>query len=208
MGRTTGAVCRLCRREGTKLFVKGARCDSPKCAVDRRESPPGMHKWRRGKQSDYADHLREKQKVKRDYGVFERQFLNYFRTAERATGNTGEVLFSLLERRLDNVVHRLGFAPSRPAARQLVKHGHILVNGRRVDIPSYLVCSDDRIGVKNSPKSVNRVKNCLDDESQQVPDFLEMTGADPPEGRVSRLPDSGDVSIGIQAQLIIEMCSR
>jgi small subunit ribosomal protein S4 len=208
MGRHSEGVCRLCRREGTKLFLKGSRCDTPKCAIERRDAPPGMHRWRRGKPSDYAVHLREKQKLKRYYGVFDKQFMRYFRMAERSRGNTGDVLLALLERRLDNVVHRLGFAPSRPAARQLVNHGHILVNGRRVDIASYLVRLDDRIGVRNRPKSRSRVRSYLEDDGHQVPDFLELLGTDPPEGRVVRLPDAADVSIGVQPQLIIELCSR
>lgn len=208
MGRYLEGVCRLCRREGTKLFLKGSRCDTPKCAIERRESPPGMHRWRRGKPSDYAVHLREKQKLKRYYGVFDKQFMRYFRMAERSRGNTGDVLLVLLERRLDNVVHRLGFAASRPAARQLVSHGHIVVNGRRVDVPSYLVRLNDRIGVRNRPKSLGQVRSCLEADGRQVPEFLELLGTDPPEGRVVRLPDPVDVSLAVQPQLIIELCSR
>ena len=191
-----------------KLFLKGSRCDSPKCGVERRDVPPGMHRWRRGKPSDYSVHLREKQKVKRYYGVLDRQFLRYFRMAERSRGNTGEVLLSILERRLDNVVHRLGFAPSRRAARQLVAHGHIRVNGRRLDIPAYLVRLDDRIGVKNRPKSLAAVRTNLEGDDRQPPNFLELLGTDPPEGRVARLPDATDISIPVQPQLIIELCSR
>src|SRR5947208_13400655 len=138
MGRTTDPVCKLCRREGIKLFLKGSRCESPKCAIDRRNVAPGMHGYRRGKPSEYGIRLREKQKLKRFYGVFERQFRRYFELASRSTENTGEVLLSILERRLDNIVHRLGFAASRAAARQLVAHGHVLVNGRVATIPSIL----------------------------------------------------------------------
>src|SRR5262245_13857829 len=138
MARTTDPVCRLCRREGIKLFLKGARCYSPKCAIDRRNVAPGMHGHRRGKPSEYAIRLREKQKLKRFYGVLERQFRRYFALASKATENTGEILLSILERRLDNVVHRLGFAPSRAAARQLVAHGHVMVNGKHCNIPSML----------------------------------------------------------------------
>src|SRR5512145_489939 len=130
MARHTDAVCRLCRREGIKLFLKGSRCESPKCAIERRNSAPGMHGYRRGKQSEYGVRLREKQKLKRFYGVLENQFRRYFELASRSPENTGEVLLSILERRLDNVVHRLGFAPNRPSARQLVTHGHVLVNGK------------------------------------------------------------------------------
>src|SRR3954451_20269965 len=138
MARITGPVCRLCRRDGLKLFLKGTRCDTPKCAIERRDTAPGMH-VRRGKPSEYAIRLREKQKLKRFYGVFERQFRRYFELASRSPENTGEVLLTILERRLDNIVHRLGFAHSRPAARQLVMHGHITVNGRKTSIPSMLV---------------------------------------------------------------------
>lgn len=149
MGRITGPVCRLCRRDGLKLFLKGSRCDSPKCAFERRPTPPGVQQKRRSKPTDYGLRLREKQKLKHYYGVLERQFRTYFARAERGKGNTGETLLSLLERRLDNVVHRLGFAASRAAARQMVMHGHITINGRRVDVPSYLVrqaiCCGSRI---------------------------------------------------------------
>src|SRR5436305_9304496 len=139
MARQIDPVCRLCRREGIKLFLKGSRCDSPKCAIERRDGPPGMHMAKRGKTSEYGTRLREKQKLKRFYGVLERQFRRYFALAARSTENTGEVLLSILERRLDNVVHRLGFAPSRAAARQLVGHGHVLLNGHKADIPSLLL---------------------------------------------------------------------
>src|SRR6266478_6604235 len=138
MARHLDSVCQLCRREGMKLYLKGARCESPKCAIERRNTPPGMH-VRRGKQTEYGERLREKQKLKRFYGLLERQFRRYFHLASQASENTGEALLSLLERRLDNVVHRLGFAPSRAGARQLVAHGHIAVNGKACDIPSYLM---------------------------------------------------------------------
>src|SRR3990170_6537789 len=155
MARITGPVCRLCRRDGLKLFLKGTRCDTPKCAIERRDTAPGMHQYRRGKQTDYGLHLREKQKVKHYYGVLERQFRRYFEKAEHTKGNTGDVLMSLLERRLDNVVHRLGFALSRSAAKQLISHGHITVNGKRVDVPSYLVKVGDVIRIKNRSKSLD-----------------------------------------------------
>src|SRR5881275_1437038 len=134
MGRHIDPVCKLCRREGIKLFLKGSRCDSPKCPIERNNVPPGMHGYRRGKPSEYGVRLREKQKLKRFYGVFERQFRRYFELASRSPENTGEVLLSIMERRLDNIVHRLGFASSRAAARQLVSHGHILLNGRHANI--------------------------------------------------------------------------
>src|SRR5947209_9881121 len=143
MARTTDPVCRLCRREGVKLFLKGSRCESKKCAIDRRNVSPGMHGYRRGKPSEYGIRLREKQKLKRFYGVLERQFRRYFELASRSPENTGEVLLSIMERRLDNVVHRLGFAPNRASARQMVAHGHIQLNGKACDIPSLLVKPGD-----------------------------------------------------------------
>ena len=167
-----------------------------------------MQQSRRGKMTDYGQHLREKQKVKHYYGVLERQFRHYFGEAERSRGNTGETLMSLLERRLDNVVHRLGFGQSRAQARQLVAHGHITVNGRRVDIPSYLLKAGDVIRVKNRKKSLQAVQANLADNGRDVPDFLSRLDGAMPEGRVNRLPESGDVSIPVQTQLIIELCSK
>ena len=208
MARHTGPVCRLCRREGMKLFLKGTRCDTPKCAVERRDTAPGMHQYRRGKLTDYGVHLREKQKVKHYYGVLERQFRNYFAEATRSKGNTGETLMSLLERRLDNIVHRLGFGQSRAQARQLVRHGHITVNGRRVDIPSYLVKAGDVIRAKNRKKSLQAVQANMSENHRQVPDFLSLIEGPIPEGRVARLPEAFDVSIPVQTQLIIELCSK
>ncbi len=172
MARYTGPVCRMCRREGCKLFLRASRATRRKCAFERRENPPGMHTFRRGKLTDYGIHLREKQKVKHYYGVLERQFRKYFEQAERAKGNTGEVLMSLLERRLDNVVHRLGFGLSRAQARQMISHGHVTVNGRRVDVPSYLVRPGDVIRVKNRPKSLQLVQASLAEIGREVPDFL------------------------------------
>src|SRR3954453_4617382 len=148
MARTIDPVCKLCRREGVKLFLKGARCDSPKCAIDRRNVAPGMHGYRKAKLSEYGKRLREKQKLKRFYGVFERQFRRYFALATKSPENTGEVLLAILERRLDNVVHRLGFAPNRAGARQLVLHGHITLNGRHCNIPSMLVKANDVLAIK------------------------------------------------------------
>ena len=197
----------MCRREGAKLFLKGARCDTDRCAFERRQNPPGMHTYRRGKLTDYGVHLREKQKVKHYYGVLERQFRRCFSRAERAKGNTGMALMSLLERRLDNVVHRLGFGSSRPQARQIVRHGHILVNGKRVDIPSYLVRVGDVIRVKNRPKSTQLVGANLAEYGREVPDFLSRVEEPQPEGHVLRLPEAEDVSIPVQVQLIVELCS-
>src|SRR5580700_10253390 len=151
MARQLDYQCKLCRREGIKLYLKGARCESPKCAIERRNVAPGMHGYRRGKPTEYGVRLREKQKLKRFYGVLERQFRRYFTLASRSPENTGEVLLSIMERRLDNIVHRLGFASSRAGARQLVSHGHILVNGRVATIPSLLVKAGDAIAAKNRP---------------------------------------------------------
>ncbi len=191
-----------------KLFLKGSRCDTPKCGIERRESPPGQQQYRRGKMTDYGLHLREKQKVKHYYGVLERQFRRYFQRAERTKGNTGDVLMSLLERRLDNVIHRLGFGQSRNQARQMVNHGHVTVNGRRVDVASYLVNVGDIIRVKNRAKSLDLVRGAMAENSRDVPDFLAVSQTDLPEGVVGRLPLAEDVSIPIQTQLIVELCSR
>lgn len=208
MARTTGPVCRLCRRDGLKLFLKGTRCDTPKCAFERRDVPPGMHGTRRSKLTDYGLHLREKQKVKHYYGVLERQFRGYFARANKGKGNTGEALMSLLERRLDNIVHRLGFGQSRAQARQLITHGHITVNGKKLDIASYLVKAGDVIRVKNRVKSLQAVTLNLQDNPRQIPDFLTRAEGAIPEGRVTRLPAADDVSIPVQANLIIELCSK
>ncbi|HWB11647.1 MAG TPA: 30S ribosomal protein S4 [Pirellulales bacterium] len=208
MARHTGPVCRLCRREGMKLFLKGTRCDTPKCGIERRDTNPGMHNQRRGKLTDYGLHLREKQKVKHYYGILERQFRRYFAEAQRSKGNTGATLMSLLERRLDNVVHRLGFAESRAQARQLVAHGHITVNAQRVNIPSFLLKAGDVIRVKNRTKSLRAVQANMSVNHRPVPDFLSLAEGPIPEGRVSRLPEDFDVSIPVQTQLIIELCSK
>src|SRR6202790_2320870 len=158
MARHLDPVCQLCRREGIKLYLKGARCESPKCAIERRNVAPGMHGYRRGKPTEYGVRLREKQKLKRFYGVLERQFRRYFKLASRSPENTGEQLLSILERRLDNVVFRLGFALSRAAARQLITHGHVQVNGRACNIASMLVKAGDAIQIKNRPRSLTLVK--------------------------------------------------
>jgi small subunit ribosomal protein S4 len=208
MARYTGPVCRLCRRDGLKLFLKGTRCDTPKCAIERRENPPGQQQQRRGKLTDYGQHLREKQKVKHYYGVLERQFRKYFEHAERGKGNTGDTLMTLLERRLDNIVHRLGFAQSRAQARQAIRHGHITVNGRKVDIPSYEVRVGDVIRAKNRAKSLDLVRGAMAESSRDIPDFLTRSESQIPEGVVSRLPAVDDVSIPVQTQLIVELCSR
>jgi small subunit ribosomal protein S4 len=191
-----------------KLFLKGSRCDTPKCGIERREQPPGQQLQRRGKQTDYGIHLREKQKLKHNYGVLERQFRRYFQKAEHTKGNTGDVLMSLLERRLDNVVHRMGFGQSRAAARQLINHGHVTVNGQRCDVASYMANVGDIVRVKNRAKSLDLVRGSLAEGRGDVPDFLTVAESDIPEGVVGRLPAADDVSIPIQTQLIIELCSR
>lgn len=190
-------------------MLKGARCETAKCAMERqwRSRPPGMHQWRRRKTGDYGLRLREKQKVKRYYGVLERQFLIYFRMAERMKGNTGEALLSLLERRLDNVVWKLGFAPSHRAARIAIAHGHIYVGGRRVNRPSFLVRQGDHVGVKPADRSKRFIRQFLGEGGATVQAWLELDAANL-EGVVSALPTREDVQIPVEEQLIIEMCSR
>ena len=208
MARYNGPVCRLCRRDGVKLFLKGTRCDSPKCAYERREAPPGMNQSRRAKLTDYGLHLREKQKLKHYYGVLERQFRKYYERAVRSKGNTGNTLVSLLERRLDNVISRLGFAQSRAQARQIIAHGHITVNGYRCDIPSYITRVGDVVRVKNRKASLELVAANLSDRRGDVPQFLTAVEEGLPEGHVVRLPEVDDFSFPVQTQLIIELCSR
>jgi small subunit ribosomal protein S4 len=191
-----------------KLFLKSTRCDTPKCAIERREAPPGMAQSRRSKLTDYGVHLREKQKVKHYYGVLERQFRRYFQRAEHTKGNTGDALMVLLERRLDNVVHRLGFGSSRAGARQMICHGHVTVNGKRVDVPSYLVKAGDVVRVKNRSQSLDLARASIEQQNRQIPDFLSVASSEVPEGVVGRLPAADDVSIPIQTQLIVELCSR
>lgn len=209
MSRYIGPVCRLCRREGIKLMLKGARCESAKCAMERqwKSSPPGMHVWRRRKSGEYGVRLREKQKVKRYYGVLERQFMLYFRMAERSKGNTGDTLLSLLERRLDNVVWKLGMAPSHKAARLTVAHGHIYVNGRRVNRPSFLVRKGDRITVKPAERSLNMVRASLGEGAPPVQQWLQFD-SQKLEAEIMNIPTREDVQIPVEEQLIIEMCSR
>jgi small subunit ribosomal protein S4 len=195
-----------------KLYLKGERCFSPKCPIDREKPPPGMHGLRRGKQSEYGLRLREKQKLKRFYGVLEAQFRRYYALATKTVGNTGEQLLSILERRLDNVVHRLGFAVNRNAARQLVNHGHVLVNGRKCDIPSMLLKPGDVVKVKTRDRSVKIARESLQKGIVRIPDFLELTGGqEQPEGRMTRLPNRQDVDeriTDIREQLIIEIATR
>ena len=202
------AVCRLCRREGVKLYLKGARCEGAKCAVERRDTPPGPRTWQRGRRSEYAVRLREKQRAKRYYGIRETKLRRYFGQAERQQGDTGENLFRLLERRLDNVVYRAGMSESRPGARQLVGHGHIDVNGRRVDRPGYSVCVGDVLTVHGKEKVVEVVKTAMDaNKGRDIPDWLAVQ-IDPPQVRMADLPKGEELTAGFQPHLIIELCSR
>jgi len=204
----------MCRREGIKLYLKGSRCDSPKCAIERRNIAPGMHGYRRGKLSEYGIRLREKQKLKRFYGLLERQFRRYFALASQSKENTGEQLLSIMERRLDNVVHRLGWAPSRAAARQLVTHGNVTVNGKFCNIPSLLLKVGDVVRVKNSAGALTLVRLNLQQSPPPVPNYLVATlvEGDIPEGSLRSLPTRDDVDPRIQGyiqeQLVIEFWSR
>ncbi len=206
MGRHTGPKDRLSRREGVNLMLKGARSESGK--VEQRMTPPGMHHWRRGRQSDYAVRLREKQKVKRYYGVRERQFLRYFCMAERQKGDTGAALLCILERRLDNVIYKLGWGESRAAARQSVTHGRIHVNGRRLNVPSYLVRVGDRISVKPSEKSQKLIRDRL--EELRDPQVQNWLTPDMPKLRaeVVAMPTREDVLLPVQENFIVEFCGR
>lgn len=209
MAKYTGSVCRLCRREGQKLFLKGDRCYTNKCAVDRRQYAPGMHGQNRGrKPSDFSIQLREKQKARRIYGVLEKQFRRYFQMAARQKGMTGENLLRLLERRLDNVVYRLGFASSRAEARQFVNHGHITVNGKRVDIPSYLVNVGEVISIKETSRDISRIKELAENlKDRTVPAWLSLD-ADNLTGTVIAFPSREDIQIPIEDHLIVEKYSR
>ncbi|MFQ5843678.1 MAG: 30S ribosomal protein S4 [Planctomycetota bacterium] len=208
MARTFQSVCKLCRREGVQLYLKGSRCFTVKCAVKKREYPPGAHVWRRQKISDFGLKLRETQKVKRVYGLSDRQFRRIFAEAARMRGNTGENLIQLLERRLVNVVAVLGFAPSRPASRQMIVHGHILVNGRRMNVPSHIVRATDVISVHARERSRKLAKESLDVGLQaRVPPWLSRTD-DPPSGKVLALPGREDVTLPINENLVVEYCSR
>jgi small subunit ribosomal protein S4 len=206
VARDTAPQCKQCRREGEKLFLKGERCLSDKCAVERRSYPPGEHGRGRIKQSEYLLQLREKQKARRYYQVLEKQFHQYYVEASRRQGITGENLLRLLETRLDNVVYRLGFGASRRQARQLVRHAHFLVNGRKVDIPSYQVKPDDVISVKPSSKAVETVRAATDLTSAVSPWLL--ADHDNLTGKILRLPERDDIDTPVQEQLIIELYSK
>ena len=210
MARYRGPVCRLCRREGAKLFLKGDRCLSPKCAIDKRNFAPGAHgKTRRSRVQGYGLQLREKQKAKRAYGLLERQFRLYFDRAERERAVTGTFLLQLLERRLDNAVYRLGLAPSRAAARLFVRHGHVEVNGKRVDIPSNIINQGDVIRVCDKTRKKDFFKLILERaEGRTVPEWLQRQEDDMASGRVVTLPSGEDPQLKIRDQLIVELYSR
>lgn len=208
MAKYRGPVCRLCRREGEKLFLKGTRCMTEKCAIERRSYPPGQHGQGRQRISEYSAQLREKQKLRRIYGLQERQFRGVFGRAERRTGITGDHLLKLLECRLDNVVYRLGFAASRKEARQLVNHGHLLVNGRKTDVPSYTVKAGDIIEVRQRSRELVPVLAALDAvEGRGIPAWLELDRA-AFKGTVRGLPTKEEIQLPVNEQLVVELYSR
>lgn len=208
MARYTGPMCRLCRVEGTKLYLKGDRCHTEKCALERRNYAPGQHGQRRSKRSDYGLQLREKQKVKRMYGLLERQFRGYFAKAERQRGITGENLLGFLERRLDNVVYRLGLCHSRIQARQMVRHGHFLVDGKRVNIPSYLVKKEQKVQLREKSRTNKEIQESLkSSERRGIPKWMSLDTANF-VGTILDLPKREDISEEIQEQLIVELYSK
>jgi small subunit ribosomal protein S4 len=208
LARYTDSVCRLCRRENLKLFLKGERCYTDKCAIERRNYPPGEHGQGRPKFSEYSIQLREKQKVKRIYGLLENQFRRTFAEAARTKGITGETLLVLLERRLDSVAYRLGFASSRAEARSLVRHGHILVNGKKVNIPSYTVRAGDVVSVKEPSRQIGRVLSAMEGAQRRgVPDWAEVD-REICSGRIKVLPSRGDITMPINEKLIVELYSK
>lgn len=212
MAKYIGPVCKLCRREGEKLFLKGERCFSPKCSFDKRDYAPGQHgrnmSRRRGRESDYGRQLRAKQRARRVYGVFERQFSRYFKIASQRRGLTGLNLLQILESRLDNVVYRMGFASSRAEARVLVTHGHFIVNGRRTDIPSMLLRGGDELSVRESSRKLTYFKNLADlVEKRNAPAWLERD-AKTLAGKIGRLPERSEIDGILNEQLIVEYYSR
>jgi len=208
MARYTGSVCRLCRREGQKLFLKGEKCYTDKCPVVRRPYAPGQHGQNRKKLSEYGLQLREKQKARRYYGVLESQFEKYFEMASKRKGVTGENLLQILESRLDNVIYRLGFATSRPEARQLVRHGHFNVNGKRVNIPSYLVEEGDVISFREKSRNLEKIKSILEStEGRVIPKWLDLN-RDTLEAKVVTLASREDIDLPIEEQLIVEYYSK
>jgi small subunit ribosomal protein S4 len=208
MARYTEAACKLCRREGEKLFLKGDRCYTEKCAISRRAYAPGQHGQRRKKLSEYGVQLREKQKARRFYGVLERQFRNYFEMASKRKGITGVNLLQILESRFDNVVYRLGFAPSRAQSRQLVNHGHFNINGQKVNIPSYLLKPGDVVTIDETSKKLTRFKNFVESlQSRPIPEWLSLD-TENIIGKVVKLPSREEIDLPIQEHLIIELYSK
>ena len=208
MARYTGSVCKLCRREGEKLFLKGSRCYSDKCAIERRPYPPGQHGQRRSKISDYGIQLREKQKLKRLYGILERPMRNLFEKSSRMKGVTGENLLSLLERRFDNVVYKIGFAASRKEARQLVKHAHFTVNGKKANVPSMLLKTGDIVALKTKSRSSSKLSGSFEANSmREVPSWLEIDQANF-QGTVRDLPKREDITSQIVEHLIVELYTK
>lgn len=210
MGRYIDAVCRLCRRQGEKLFLKGTKCNTEKCPITKRAYAPGQHGQgrRRGKLSNYGLQLKEKQKVRRIYGVMEKQFRKYFKVASKTKGVTGKVLLQLLERRLDNVIFRMGLAVSRSQARQIVRHNHVYVNSRRVNIPSFLVDKDDTVQVKTKDKALAKIKENLElSKDRTVPAWLAFNAGDF-SAKINRLPEKEDIQFPIHEQLIVELYSK
>lgn len=208
MARNLNSPCKGCRREGIKLFLKGTRCVSAKCPLEKRVSSPRKRGKRRTKVSNYGIQLREKQRVKRIYGIMEKQFRRYFREAEKSKGITGEILLQILERRLDNIICSSSLAASRPQARQLVKHGHIMVNDRKVDLPSYPVNQNDVIKIKDKAHIVKKVKETIKDlQEKETPSWLDIDNTKL-EIRVKRLPQRSDIQFAIREQLIVELYSK
>ena len=208
MARYTESVCRICRREGQKLFLKGDRCYTDKCAIGRRAYAPGQHGQSRRKLSEYGTQLREKQKVRKAYGILEGQFRHYFELANKKQGVTGENLLQLIERRLDNVVYRLGLAVSRPEARQLVRHGHFTVNGKKVNVPSYLVKVGDVIAIKEESKSSEKIKNVIEiTASRIVPKWLDLDN-NTLTGKVVAVAEREDIDLPLEEHLIVELYSK
>lgn len=208
MARYTESVCRLCRRENLKLFLKGERCYTDKCAIERRNYPPGQHGQARAKFSEYSVQLREKQKVKRMYGLLENQFRRIFARASRTKGITGEALLVLLERRLDNAVYRLGFGSSRAEARLLVRHGHILVNGKKVNVPSFFVRLGDVVSVKEQSRQMGRILSAIEGAQRRgVPEWAELD-RDAFSGRIKLMPTRSDITMPINEKLIVELYSK
>jgi small subunit ribosomal protein S4 len=208
MARNTGPVCRICRREGVELFLKGERCVSAKCGIKKRNYPPGMHGRRRMKHSDYGVQLREKQKMKRMYGLMEAQFRNYFKIAAKSPVVTGEKLVQLLEGRLDNVIYRMGIASSRAQARQLVLHGHVLVNERKVNLPSYQVKPENMISLSEKGRQMHTIQSNLEAAAQRgVPPWVEVD-AEKISGKLLRMPTKEEVALPVEESLVIELYSR